>query len=56
MSEDDTFNKLRRCPLKDVIEFYHLLACNLIDYEKFIEKISERGWNWTEFEKEYILK
>jgi len=56
MTEEDTFNKLRREPLEKCVYVYQFLINELISFECFVETIAMYGWDWTSFEKEYILK
>lgn len=55
MTEDDTFNKLRKVPFNDIKNMYlnydfDSANCSI---NQLIELIEQKGWTWNEFCSEW---
>lgn len=53
MTEDDTFNALRRIPLQQALKIYHEWA-GAITPAEIDEKLVSSGWTIKDLRKEYI--
>ncbi len=55
MTEEDTFNKLRRIDIKDAIELVYAWKKTEMSDQDIMSILSKAGWTIDEYEKEWPL-